>query len=387
MPDTHAKLSASGAHQWIPSPGTVWMEDGIPNTTSPFAEEGTTAHTIVEIKLKRELGQITKAAATRRLNKVKKSEYYSKSMDEYTDDHVALVMEDYNDRADEGTTVVVEQRVDFSQWVPGGFGTSDTVIAKDGLLDIWDLKYGKGVPIDATWNPQLMLYALGTYAALGDIYEPEKMIMHIDQIRLGNVSTFELSTKELLDWAENTVKPAALEALEGMPKFDFSDPHSWRFYKAAGFDRHLAEQNLKIKKYKFKEANSLKPQEIADILDQAPQIKRWLQAVEDYALDQVKSGEMKVPGYKVVEGRSNRILTDQAKAAELLKQAGYTDEQIYRAPALETITNLQKLLGKADFNDVLGPVVDKPQGKPTLVSEDDKRPELNSLAQAQEDFA
>lgn len=385
MPDVHAKLSASSSAQWLASPGTVWMEEGLPDDESPFAAEGTIAHTLVEIKLQRDLGLMTKSLATRRLDKAKKSEYYGKSMDEYTDEHVALVMEDRNAMGD-GTLAMVEQRVDFSDWVPGGFGTSDTILLKDGLLSIWDLKYGKGVPVDAAWNPQLMLYALGAYAELVDLFEVNKVVMNIDQIRLGHVSQFELSAEELVEWADTVVKPAADAAIAGQPKFDFHDPHSWRFYKAAGFDRHLAAENLKIKKYKFKEGNSLSPDEIADILDQAPQIKRWLKAVEDYALNAVKSGELKVPGYKLVAGRSNRIIIDQAKAAELLKAAGFKDDQIYQPQALKTLTALEKVTGKKEFEAVLGEVVDKPEGKPALVDESDKRPELNSLAEAQADF-
>jgi hypothetical protein len=275
--------------------------------------------------------------------------------------------------------------------VPGGFGTSDTIIlGADGLLQIFDLKYGKGVPVSADWNPQIMLYALGAYNAfslLGDITD---VSMTIDQPRLGNVSTFHLSLVELLHWAEHTVKPAADAAVAGYfpggQLFDFRHGDTWRWYKAAGFDRHLAEQCLKIRKYKFREANSLTTDEIADILSQADDIERWLKAVKEYALDGVYSGKLDLPGWKVVEGRSNRRISDEEKAKALLVEAGYSVDEFNRAPALKTITDLGKLLGPKKLNSVLGGVIEKPQGKPTLAPETDKRPAMNGLTQAQEDF-
>lgn len=388
MPDVHAALSASGSKLWLASPGAHWMEEMIPDTTSPFAEEGTIAHTMVEIKLKREIGDITKAVATRRLNKLKKSEYYSRSMDEYTDQHVDLVMEDYLGL--DHPTMAVEQRVDFSEWVPGGFGTSDTVLVADGRLHIFDLKYGKGVPVSADWNPQIMLYSLGAWDAFNAVEDITDVAMTIDQPRLGSVSTFHISIAELLHWAEHTVKPAAQAAVSGYfpggQLFDFRHGDTWRWYKAAGFDRHLAEQCLRIRKYKFREANSLTADEIADILAQADDIKRWLEAVQAYALDGVYSGKLDLPGYKVVEGRSNRRITDEDAAAARLQEAGYSTDDIMRAPSLKTITDLGKALGQKKLTELLGELIDKPQGKPTLVPETDKRPAMNGLTQAQADF-
>lgn len=384
MPSEHAALSASGAKLWLASPGAHWMEEWLPDHTSPYAEEGTTAHSMVEIKLKREIGDITKATATRRLNKLKKSEYYSKAMDEYTDQHVELVMEAFTGTPN--ATMAVEQRVDFSDWVPGGFGTSDTIIVSEGRLQIFDLKYGKGVPVDADWNPQLMLYALGSWNAFNMIDDIDSIKMTIDQPRLGNVSSFELSTDKLLDWAEHTVKPAAFAAVNGHPEFDFTDGNTWRWYKAAGFDRHLAEQCLKIRKYEYREANSLTAEEIADILSQADDIERWLTAVKSYALDGVYSGKLELPGWKVVAGRSNRRITDESRAEQLLIQAGYGPADFDREPQLKTITDLGKLLGQKKLQEVLGDVIEKPEGRPTLAPETDKRPALNGLSQAQSDF-
>ncbi|WP_416353905.1 DUF2800 domain-containing protein [Agrilactobacillus fermenti] len=382
MPDVHARLSASGAHKWLYAPPTLWMEEGLPDFTSPYAEEGTAAHSLVELKLKYATDQITKRTFTRRLNKFKEdSDWYSKSMDEYTDQHVDLVLEALNERPN--AVLFSEQRVDYGKWAPGGFGTADTLIVDDGLLDIWDFKYGKGQLVRANYNVQMMLYALGAVAEYSLIYEFDKVRMTISQLRLGNLDTFEISLPELLAWGDDVVKIAADHAINGDGPRDWDNPQTWQFYKAMGFDKSLAEYNLKIRKYKFKEANTLKPEEIEDILDQAPRIRKWLDAVEAYATKQLFDGH-EIPGYKLVEGRSNRVITDKEKAAAILEKAGYED--IYRPKDLRTLTQLEKTVGKAEFSELLGDLIDKPTGKPALVTEDDKRPALNSIAQAIKDF-
>lgn len=381
-PTTHAKLSASGASKWINNPPSLWMEEGLPDTTSPYAQEGTDAHRLVELKLKLALGKIKKPYYTRQVNLLKKkSEFYGKSMEDYTDAHVDAVLEDFNSMPE--AISYLEQRVDFSKWAPGGFGTSDTILVDDTTLSIWDLKYGKGVKVRADHNVQMMLYALGAIDLLGMLYEFTTVRMTINQPRLGNLDTFEISTKELLEWGEKVVKPAADAALNGEGPWNFEDPGTWTFYKAAGFDRRLAEENLKIRKYKFKEANTLTDDELADILKVAPRIEKWLTAVKDYATDQIMSHGKQVPGFKVVEGRSNRRINNPEKAAEVLIAAGYKD--VFKPKELQTMTNLQKLVGKG-LNDLLGELITKPQGKPTLVPDSDKRPALNSTASAVADF-
>jgi hypothetical protein len=358
------------------------MEEGIPDFSSPYAAEGTAAHTLVELKLKEATGQLTKRKYNFRRKKfIEDSDWFNQSMDEYTDQHVDLVLEALNERPD--AVLFSEQRVNYGDWAPGGFGTADTLIVDNELLDIWDFKYGKGVRVRANYNVQMMLYALGAYALVGDIYEFKQIRMTISQPRIGNLDSFEISTEELLKWGEDVVKPAADNAMNGDGPHDFDKPETWQFYKAMGFDRALAEQNLKIRKYKFKEANTLKPEEIEDILDQAPRIKKWLEAVEYYATQQIRNGH-DIPGYKLVEGRSNRIITDKEKAATILTEAGYED--IYKPQDLLPITKLEKAVGKDEFGTLLADLIEKPAGKPALVTEDDKRPALNSTAQAIKDF-
>lgn len=382
-PTTHASLSASGAAKWINCPPMLWMEEGMPDTHSPYAAEGTLAHSLVEIKLARETSQLSTADFDKKLDHIKQNEFYNQSMEDFTDEHVNLVLEDFNGTPD--ADIYLEKRVDFSDWAPGGFGTSDTIIASNGQLQIWDLKYGKGVKVSADHNFQLMLYALGAYAYYDVLYEFKSVKMTISQPRIGNLSQFEMSMDDLLKWGEEVVRPAADDALNGRGEWDFEDPHTWRFYKAAGFCKHLAEKNLEIRKYEFKEANTLKPAELADILNQKADIERWLKAVEFYAISQVKDGKLEVPGYKLVEGRSNRKITDPVAAETELRKHGFNKRDITETKLL-SLTALEKVTGKQKFNDLLGDLIIKPTGSPTLVTVDDKRPALNSDAAAQEDF-
>ncbi|KRK49018.1 hypothetical protein FC96_GL001344 [Secundilactobacillus kimchicus JCM 15530] len=359
------------------------MEMGIPDTGSAYAAEGTTAHSLVELKLRQATNQILDSEYETRMAKIKASDFYNQSMEDYTDAHVGLVMEDYNAIPD--ADIMLEERVDYSEWAPGGYGTSDTIIATTGRLEIWDLKYGKGVKVRANHNVQLMLYALGAIAEYNLAYEFETVKMTISQPRLGNVDSFEISYKDLMDWAETVVKPAADDALNGAGEWNFDDPSTWHFYKAAGFCRHLAETNLRIRQYEFKEANSLKPDEIADILSQTDRIRKWLDAVEFYATKQVLDGKMALPGYKVVAGRSNRKITDESAAEDVLRKAGYLKRDIVQTK-LESITKLEKLTGKDKFAELLGSLIIKPEGKPTLVPDSDSRPAMGSIAEAQNDF-
>lgn len=381
-PTQHSSLSASGAGKWLNNPPSLWMEEGLPNPSSPYAEEGTDAHRLVELKLKLATKQITKRQYTIQVNKLKaKSEYYGQAMEDYAQQHVDLVLEDLADMPD--GELYSETRVDFGKWAPGGYGTADTILVNDDTLSIWDYKYGKGVRVRADHNVQLMLYALGAVDKLGLLYDFTTVKMTINQPRIDNLASFTMSLDDLLTWGKDVVMPAADKALNGEGPWDYSNPSSTAFYRAMGFDRHLAEKNLEIRKYKFREANTLSDDEIADILDQAPLIKRWLTAVEDYATDQVLNYNKVIPGYKVVEGRSNRVITDKDKAASILEAAGIKD--IFRPQELKTLSALERLLGKKEFNTLLGELVEKPQGKPTMVPEEDHR-QPYAKESAQDDF-
>lgn len=382
-PTQHSKLSASAGSKWVYCPPTLWMEEGLPDFTSEYAQEGTDAHRLAELKI----SLATKAITKRKYNvEVKqlaeRSKFYDKDMENYTDQHRDLVLEEYNSM--QHAEIFTEQKVDYGNWAPGGWGTADAILVNDDLLSIWDFKYGKGVKVRADHNIQLMLYALGAYSKLDLMFNFDSVRMTINQPRIGNLQTFEFSLDELIEWGDKVVRPAADQALNGEGNWDFDKPETWTFYKAAGFDRHLAEQNLKIRKYKFKEANTLTNKEIADILDQAPRIKKWLDKVEAYALTQMLDNGETIPGYKVVAGRSRRVITDPDEAAKVLEKKGFKD--IYTEPELKNITSLEKEVGKKKFEELLGDLIDKPEGKPTVVEVSDKRPTLDKLKQAQDDF-
>lgn len=384
MPTVHAKLSASGAHKWLYAPTTLWMEEGLPDFTSRFAAEGTAAHTLVELKLKRANGQITKSQYDRRFKTfTESSEYYSKAMADYTDAHVDLVVEAYHKRKD--AAFLSEQQVSFDRWVPGGFGTADTIIVDDDILEIWDLKYGKGVHVRADHNVQLMLYALGAYDIYSIVYDFKKVKMVISQPRIGNLDSFEISVKDLLAWGDGVVKIAADKALNGEGPCDWDNPQTWTFYKAMGFDKALAEYNLQIRKYKFKAANTLSPDEVADIIAQAPRLRKWLDAVEAYAKTALMDGQA-IPGFKVVAGRANRVIKDKAAAGAKLVADGADPGDVYKPQDLLPLGKLERAFGRDHLAEVLGDLIVKPEGKPTLVTEDDKRPRLDKKAQAQADF-
>lgn len=383
-PTKHATLSASSAAKWINNPPTLWIEEGMPNTTSTFAQEGTEAHRLAELTLKHEVGQLTDSEFSAAIKVFKQhAEFYNQSMQDFIDSHVSYVMEDYN-RFDDAE-MMLEQKVSFSDWALGGFGTSDCVIIADDRLEIWDLKYGKGIRVDADHNFQLMLYALGCYAKYSLIYDFSQIRMTISQPRIDNLSQFDMSLDDLLEWGDKVVKPAADNALNGRGEWDFSKPATWHFFKAEGFCKALAEENLKIRKYKFMEANTLNPEDIAEIIGMKDRITHWLDAVEYYAMTQVRDGKMELPGYKLVEGRSNRKLTDQDAVYEDLRSKGYRKSDLVQEKLIP-LTKLDKLVRAEDYDTIISPKVIKPAGKPTLVPETDKRPAIGSTSSAQADF-
>lgn len=362
MTRKHAILSASAAHRWLACTPSARLEEKEPEQVSAYAEEGTEAHATAEALLKEylETGKIDKTGIN----------YYILS-------YVDFVVERIN--AAKNPVVLIEQRLDFSPWVPEGFGTGDVVIISDGTLEIIDLKYGKGVPISAENNPQIRLYALGALNLFGYLYDVETVVMTIVQPRLDSITTEEMTAQELLDWAEEYVKPRAKLAWEGAGEFKAGE--HCRFCRVRQTCRARAEYNLELARYDFKKPELLEDHEVAEILDRAEELARWAADVQEYALTQAVHGK-KWPGYKLVEGRSVRRITDEAQAVEKLKAAGLAEDDIYKK-SLVGVTALEKLLGKKRFNEILGDLVEKPPGKPTLVPENDKRPEINS---AEADF-
>lgn len=385
MPDVHARLSASSAKRWMSCPPSVALEEQFPDAGSEYAEEGTFAHSLAEQMLRYNNGEISKKAFTTRFNKLKENRYYSQELQEYIEDYTRAVWEIVNEtRAScPDALVLFEQKLDFSEYVPDGFGTGDVVIVADDLVNIIDLKYGKGVGVSAEDNPQLRLYGLGAYLEHSMLYDIQRVRMTIIQPRLENVSVEELLAGELLDWAEYEVRPRATLAMAGAGEFRVGD--HCRFCKARKTCRARADYNLELTKLEFQDAELLTKEEIGEVLQRAEQLTAWAKDITEYAFAEAMKGE-KFDGWKLVEGRSNRKYEDEAKVKECLMGAGYPESDILKPQELQGITAIEKLLGKKSFAELLGGMVIKPEGKPVLVQESDKRPELSTTSSAQEDF-
>lgn len=384
---SHALLSASGSARWMSCTPSARLEEKFPNTTSEYAEEGSFAHALADLKLSRAIANTIKPSAyKKRLAEMQKDPMYSPAMEEYVDQYVAQVTEIFMTAKKEckDTLVLLEQRLDFSEWVPGGFGTGDVVIISDGTLEVIDLKYGKGVPISAENNSQTRLYGLGAISTFDMLYEFDLVRMTIIQPRLDSTSTEEMTVESLLLWAVNELKPKAQLADAGDGEF-YAGDHC-RFCKAKATCRARADYNLELAKYDFQDAFLLGKEEIAEVLARADQLKAWATDIETYALEQARDHGEKFPGWKLVEGRSNRKYTDEKTVAETLTKAGYEKVKIYKPEELLGITAMEKVLGKKKFEELLKELVIKPAGKPTLVPENDKRPEINSLQSAIDDF-
>lgn len=381
----HALLGASSAHRWLICPPIARLEEQFKDRGSSFAEEGTAAHELAELALAKRFKLMATRSVNTKLKKFRSENiYYDQSMEDYVEAYCDLVEERINHYQD--AVIELEQKVDFTKWVPEGFGTSDVVVLADNTIEIIDLKYGKGVPVDAYLNPQLMLYALGAVDKYDIIYEFETVRMTIVQPRLDNVSTFEIDKEELLYWADNYVAPRAAQAWEGTGEWTITDDVV-KFSKVRAQLRLRAERNFSlVDKYELKESPLLTNEEIAEILDRAPEIKKWLDHVEQYALNKALTEGEEFPGWKVVAGRSNRKISDEESLLFLLEAEGFEDDEILKPRALQAIGQLEKVVGKKRFAELASDFIVKPEGKPVLVNEKDRRPALNSMEDALNDF-
>ena len=385
MPKAHAKLSPSAAARWINCPGSVALSELCPPPgSSDYADEGTLAHLIAEHKVLLTSGEITQAYYDKRLANALKSQYYCGEMDEATTYYMDTVMEIYCEglKKDKSAELMVEQRFDLGSWVPECFGTADAVVIAGDTIEVIDLKYGKGVRVDATGNPQLRLYGLGAAAMYGDIYDLKKVRMTIIQPRLDHVSTEEMGIVELYGWADMVVRPAAHQALGKDAPLACGDWCRWCPAKATC--RKRAEASLELARYEFQKPPLLQPDEIGEILREAEELQKWAADVQAYALEQALSGEH-YDGWKLVEGRSVRKYADELKVADTLRANGWEDALIYERKLLG-LTAMEKLVGKKKLTETLGELIIKPAGKPVLVPQADKRPEINATASAKEDF-
>lgn len=383
MPEIHAKLSASGAKKWLACPGSVVLENQIRDKPSEYAAEGTTAHALGEAKIRLAIKEYTKA----KYHKAVKDLQIDDDMEDYTDEYRDFVIERFNaakkDTPD--AVLLLEQRLDFSGYVPEGFGTGDCIIIGNGTMEIIDLKYGKGVPVQAEQNPQMMLYALGALAAYDFLYDISSVSMTIYQPRINNIDTACLTVSELAEWGES-IKPIAQKAFTGTEEFCTGSHCDTGFCKARPVCRAYAEHKLSMARFDFAQPSTLTPEEIAEILDEADALAKWATLIKDYALDEALHNGTEFPGYKVVEGRSNRAYTvDDSIITAMLIAKGYNEDDI-SPRKLKTVSNLEKYLGKKEFSAVLGEYIVKPAGKPTLVPETDKRPAFTSADAAMKDF-
>lgn len=364
-PKGHAVLSASSSERWLNCPPSARLCEAYEDKGSNYAAEGTDAHTLCEYRLKQALGISAD-------NPIENLSWYSEEMEDCAAGYAAYVTEllEPAKQTCSDPVVLIEQRVDFSRWVQDGFGTADCILIADGTLNICDYKHGKGIEVSAERNPQMMLYALGALEIFDGIYDIDTVRMTIFQPRKSNISIFEMSKDALLEWADTELTQKAQLAYEGQGEFHCGE---WcRFCKAKAECRERAEANLALARYDFEEPALLGDDEIADILGKVDALTAWASDVKEYALQQAVSGK-EWTGWKLVEGRSNRKYTNDAVVAAAVESAGFDP---YERKVLG-ITAMQKLLGKSRFEELLAPYIEKPQGKPTLVPESDKRPAMD----------
>lgn len=376
----HALLSASGAQRWLSCPPSARLEEAVEEQSSEYAREGSFAHELAELYLAQELGLIKKSDFNKRLKELRQNPFYSEELDAYVKIYLDFAIEKINEaRArTRDAVVLLEMKLDYSTWVPEGFGTGDLVLVTDDVLEVIDFKFGRGIQIGAEDNPQMRLYALGALSQFGCLYEVNTVRMTIVQPRLDSISTDEMAVKELVDWGEKMVKPIADLAFKG--EGEFKAGGHCRFCRVRATCRARAEMNMKLACYDFKEPPLLTDEEIVEVLDAADEYMKWISDLQGYALDQAVNNGKKWPGYKLVEGRSYRRYKDQGKVAEALIAAGYKEDEIYEKVLLG-ITKMERAVGRKEFNELLVGLIEKPPGKAKLAPESDKRPAVKSTAE------
>ena len=371
----HALLSASSSHRWINCPPSaklnVEAEKVNCETNSEYAKQGTDAHALCEYKLKIAIG-MESTDPTENLS------FYDEEMERCAEEYknFCLSVNQETQKTCKDPVILIEEKLDFSNYVPNGFGTGDCVIIGDGTLHVIDYKHGQGVEVSADHNPQMMCYALGALNLYDGIYDIDNVSMTIFQPRRENISTFVMKKDDLYTWADTVLVPRAKLAFEGEGEFMAGD--HCRFCKVKATCRKRMEQNMELAKYDFEMPVTLEDAEISIVLSKVDELVSWATDVKEYALQRAMSG-VHYDGFKVVEGRSVRKYTNEDKVAETVTSIG---KDPYEKKLLG-ITAMTTLLGKKKFNELLGDLVYKPEGKPTLVPESDKRPEIKT---AKEDF-
>lgn len=368
MPGVHALLSASAAKRWLSCPPSALLTKDMPEKTSAFAQEGTLAHELCELKLRKHFEAMKKSEFDKQMKIIEAHELYQKEMQVHADAYLDYIQQIAHSYKYTKPYLVIEKRLDFSNIVPSGFGTGDCVLIVGKYLHIIDFKYGKGVPVSAEDNPQMRLYAIGAINEYSFLFPIENVIMHIVQPRLDNFSKEKLTVRELTAWADS-IKPIADKAIKGEGEYQSGD---WcKFCKAKATCRARADGFSVLEAFGQALPPFIDNTQVGEILKTAENLKSWVSDLEEYALKTILDGG-EIPNFKVVEGRSTRTFTDIDKAFEKLKSNGFDEALLYERKPI-TLSNAEKLVGKKQFTELLGDYINKPQGKPTLVSSADKR--------------
>lgn len=378
----HALLGPSSAARWIACPPSVKLCEQFEDVESEYAKEGSLAHEIAELKVRKLIDPgLTSRKFTSAMKKLKEKELYQEEMQGYTDEYVEFIQEQMYSYS---TTphVAVEQKVDFSQYIPGGFGTADCILISNDTLHVIDFKYGKGVPVSVENNAQLLLYALGSYLAYEMIYPIEHIKMSIVQPRLNDIDTWECNLDYLLAFAKIAQEKAVM-ALNG--DGDFNNGEHCRFCKAKAICKARANANLELAKYEFKAADQLTLEEIGQILEKAKDLDKWVKEIEKYALSESLKGN-NIPGWKAVNGKGSRSFKNTDDAIKVLKENGIAEELLYERKYL-TLAQIEKVIGKKDFNNLVGDLIVMNAGKPTLVEASDKREAITNKIKAEDEFS
>lgn len=373
---SHAILSASGAHRWMNCTPSARLELEFADTSSEAAKEGTLAHEICEAKVINYFypGRISKRQLTSKMKKFREHELWQSDMDRFTDVYVDFIKSEYINFGSD-PSINVEVRLDLTDYIPEGYGTADCVLVGSNKLEVIDLKYGKGVPVSAENNPQLLLYALGAYQKYKMLCKFETVKVAIVQPRIADEpSEFELSIDELIEFGEE-VKAKAAIAYEGVGDFNPSESVC-RFCKARHACRARADKNVELAFATVKPPDTLSYEEVGEYLSKGKDTAAWLKDLQDYALDACLAGHS-VTGWKAVEGRSLRAWSNQLAAFTELKRAGLEDKDLYKYEPL-TLAQIEKTFGK-EVLQVAAAYIIKPPGKPTLVEESDKREAINNI--------
>ena len=378
----HALLGPSSAARWIACPPSVRLCEQFEDVESEYAKEGSLAHEIAELKVRKLIDPgLTSRKFTASMKKLKEKDLYQEEMQGYTDEYVEFIQEQMYSYS---TTphIAVEQKVDFSEYVPDGFGTADCILIANDTLHIIDFKYGKGVPVSVENNKQLLLYALGAYLAYEMIFPIVNIKMSIVQPRLANIDTWECSLDYLLDFAKIAQEKAAM-ALKG--EGDFNCGEHCKFCKAKAICKERANANLELAKYEFKTADQLTLEEIGQILEKAKDLAKWADDLKDYALSESLKGN-EVPGWKAVNGKGSRNFTNTDEAIKVLTDNGIAEELLFERKYL-TLAQMEKTVGKKEFNNLVGDLIVMNVGKPTLVEASDKREAITNRIKAEDEFS